>query len=352
MVATFAGVYFATQLRYAYGNSMRVPWRDALTINLTFYYLWGAAVPLIVAIARRFPLDSGRWLVSVPVHVVASAAITLTQLAVGDLLLRGVGLHSSVPWRDSMLKSIRLNFHSSLPTYWLILVAWSAWDYYRRFRNREIRASQLETELADAQLEALRAQLNPHFLFNTLNSISSLMYSDVEAADRMMARLSDLLRMTLEKNWQQELMLREEMEILGGYLEIEKIRFEERLEISVDLPEATLSALVPAFSLQPIVENALRYAIAPRPEGGRLAICARREDGFLRISVRDDGPGLSVDAPRRGIGLSNIRARLEQLYGQHQSLTLAEAGHGGLTVELSIPFHEAENLELSRSHRR
>ena len=344
VAATLAGVYFATQVRYAYAMSMIPPWRDVLTINLTAYYLWGAAVPLVVAVARRFPLESGRWLAHLVPHAAASVVITLAQLAAADLLTQLLGSRPGMTATESVLKSIRFNFHSSLPTYWLILFAYSAWDYYKRYRDRELRASELEAELADAQLEALRAQLRPHFLFNTLNSISSLMYSDVEAADRMMTRLSDLLRRSLETNARQEISLGEEMEILGCYLEIEKVRFEERLDISIDLETEALAARVPAFSLQPIVENAMRHAIAPRPEGGRLAIRARKDDGLLRISIQDDGPGLRDATPQPGVGLANVRARLERLYGSRQTLTLAEAPGGGLTVELSIPFHVTEGL--------
>jgi two-component system LytT family sensor kinase len=343
IVATFAGVYFATQLRYAYAPTVTSTWPEALTVNLTFYYLWALAVPLIVAISRRFPLDEARWPRHVALHVAASVAVTLLLVVAGDLVLRLLGHRSSMTAAESALKSIRLNFHSSLPTYWLILFAYTAWEYHRRYRERELRASRLEARLADARLEALRTQLNPHFLFNALHSISSLMYTDVEAADRMMARLSELLRLTLDRS-AQELPLREEMEILRRYLEIEKIRFEERLDVLVEVPEAVEGARVPAFSLQPIVENAVRHAIAPRAGGGRVAIRACRVDGMLRVSVCDDGPGLGDAPPRGGVGLANVRERLEQLYGARQSLVLKDAPGGGLAVELTVPYREDDGV--------
>jgi signal transduction histidine kinase len=339
--ATVAGLYFATQARFGYAMMMTVPWKAALGVNLTSYYLWALAVPVVVALARRFPLESRRWWLHLPAHALASIVVTLVQLSALELVVRALHFRSHKSESEySVLDSIRVNFHGSLPTYWLILFAWWTWEYYRRYRDREVRALELEAELTNAQLDALRAQLNPHFLFNVLHSISSLMYSDVEAADRMMARLSDLLRLTLEKS-SQELSLREEIEILERYLEIERIRFEERLAVTIDADESVLGARVPAFSLQPLVENSLRHAIASRESGGKIAIRAVRDDGILRVSVRDDGPGMSDVAPRRGVGLSNVRARMERLYGDRQSVVLSDAPGGGLVVELTLPYREA-----------
>ena len=347
--ATVVGVYFATQVRYAYSLMMDTPWKAALGVNLTSYYLWALAVPVVIALAHRFPLDSRRWWTHRPAHAVASVALTLVQLSGVELVVGLLHLRTSKSQSEySFAGSIRVNFHSSLPAYWLILAACSAWEYYRRSRDREVRASQLEAELASAQLDALRAQLNPHFLFNSLHSISSLMYSDVEAADRMMARLSDLLRLTLETS-SQELSLREELEILGRYLEIEKIRFEDRLEVEFDVDESVMDARLPAFSLQPLVENSLRHAIAARESGGRIAIRAFREDGRLRVSVRDDGPGLGEVSSRRGVGLANVRARMERLYGERQSLVLSEAPGGGLEVDLAVPWRVAGEGERELS---
>lgn len=341
--ATVVGLYFATQVRFAYSLLMDTPWKAALGVNLTSYYLWALAVPVVIALARRFPLDSRRlWAAHLAAHVAASVAVTLVQLSALELVVGWLDLRGHKSQSEYTLgKAIWVNFHSSLPTYWVILFAWSAWEYYRRYRDREVRALELEAELTAAQLDALRTQLNPHFLFNALHSISSLMYSDVEAADRMMARLSDLLRLTLDKS-SQELPLAEELEILRRYLEIEKIRFEKRLDVEIDVDDSVLDARLPAFSIQPLVENSLRHAIAPREAGGRIAIRATREDGRLRVSVRDDGPGLSDVAPRRGVGLSNVRARMERLYGDRQSLVLSDAPGGGLVVELTVPYRTAE----------
>jgi sensor histidine kinase YesM len=340
-LSTLAGLYFASQLRWAYPGA-RFTWAQALTINLIYYWAWGAAVPVVVALARRFPFDAGSRRASAVAHVAASLGLTLLQIAAAASVLWLVYWpmdDKSVGY--AIASGVRLNFHSSYPTYWVILFAWLSLDYYGKYRDRELRASQLETRLAEAKLEALRLQLNPHFLFNTLNSISSLMYSDVAAADAMMARLSELLRLSLDAGPSQEVPLRQELELLERYIEIQRIRFEDRLRVTVEVEGGVLDARVPAFSLQPLVENAIRHAIAPRPGGGRLDITARRDDGRLRISLADDGPGLPAEGFREGVGLSNTRARLREIYGSEHSLELAPRGSGGVLVTLSIPYRAA-----------
>jgi LytS/YehU family sensor histidine kinase len=183
-------------------------------------------------------------------------------------------------------------------------------------------------------------QLQPHFLFNTLHSISALMHRDVEAADRMLTRLSDLLRLTLESASTPEVPLSRELDFLDAYLEIQQTRFEERLEVVRDIDPLALDALVPNLLLQPLVENAIRHGVANRTTGGRVEISARRENGRLTLSVRDDGPGLSPNAGQ-GVGLSNTRARLEHLYGEAQSLALANDPAGGVRVTVVAPYRSA-----------
>ena len=216
-----------------------------------------------------------------------------------------------------------------------------ALDYYRKYRERERRALQLETRLAQAQLDALRMQLQPHFLFNTLNSISVLMAEDVKAARRMLTRLSDLLRKSLENEGAHEVSLRDELEFLESYLEIEQTRFQDRLTIRMNVDPAALDARVPNLILQPLVENAIRHGIAPRAAAGTIEIRAGRQNGMIELQVSDNGAGLggaSVESLMKGIGLSNTQARLEQLYGARASFELRERDEGGLTVTIAIPF--------------
>ncbi len=208
-------------------------------------------------------------------------------------------------------------------------------------REGELAASRLESQLAQANLRMLKMQLHPHFLFNTLNAISSLMHSDVEAADRMIVRLSDLLRMALEKDDRHQVPLESELDFLHRYLAIEQIRFRDRLKVDIDVEPVCLPAQVPRLILQPLVENAIRHGIAMRSAAGRLAIRARRRGARLELSVADDGPGLPPNRPLRpGVGLANTQARLAQLYGGDGSLELVDGEGGGFEVVVEIPFEK------------
>jgi two-component system LytT family sensor kinase len=342
IVSTFAGIYFATQLTIAYPPPIRRPVGEALAINLTYYWLWGLTVPAVLWAGKRFRFERGRWPVSLAIHVTWGVALTLVQIVVAEWLLRLMHARQMAP--KSMWRAITDNFHSSLPTYCVILFGYYSFDYYVKYRDRELRASRLETRLSQAQLQALRTQLNPHFLFNALNTISSLMYTDVHAADAMMSRLSELLRLTLDKDASQEATVKEEMDIVERYLDIERIRFEDRLHVNVDVDPSVLQARLPNFALQPLVENAIRHGIAPRAEGGTLEISAARRNGVLQIRVHDDGPGLREGELRRdGIGIANTRARLAQLYGSDHLFEMANAPQGGLLVTIEVPFRTAND---------
>ena len=324
---TLVALYFATQAYFNPAYEERPRWSDAVTVNLVYYWLWGLTSPLVLLLARRFPLRSAR---NVGVHVLASLVLTTAQLLIAEAILWkfiGSVYRRNTPFLESLSMAFGVNFHSSLPTYWVILAAYLAWRYARN-------TSRLETQLAHAQLDALKMQLNPHFLFNTLNSVSSLMYHDVDAADAMLARLSAFLRMTLERPMAPEIPLSEELEFVERYLEIERIRFEQRLRVTVDVGPGAAEALVPALVLQPLVENAIHHGVARNAEGGSIAIRARREDGMLRLSVTDDvAAGAEV---REGVGLSNTRARLQALYGGRQRFTYGPKD-GGFAVEIELP---------------
>jgi two-component system LytT family sensor kinase len=211
-----------------------------------------------------------------------------------------------------------------------------------------LRGVRLEHQLAEARLDALRMQLNPHFLFNALNSVSSVMYTDPEGADTMIRKLGELLRLSVNETRTQEITLREELAFAQRYVDIERVRFEERLEVRVDVDVDTLDALVPTLVLQPVVENAIRHAISQRA-GGRVTIAARRDQGWLRLSVSDDGPGVPDGRVEEGVGLANTRARLEQLYGVRDALRLVTAlPEGGLRVEMTMPFRLGSPVNFDR----
>jgi two-component system LytT family sensor kinase len=232
-----------------------------------------------------------------------------------------------------------------LVVYWLVVFGHLGWHYYQRYRERDLETAQLQRELVEARLEALRMQLNPHFLFNTLHAISALIHDNPQAADRVVARLSELLRLTLDQTKPQEVPLSEEVAFLDRYLEIEQTRFVERLKVEKDISPETQQALVPYLILQPLVENAIRHGIEPREDLGLLRIRAARRDGKLELSIRDNGDGLSTNhdsSTQEGIGLSNTRSRLRHLYGENCRFELAPAEGGGLEARIEIPFHTVE----------
>jgi two-component system LytT family sensor kinase len=340
-VSTAVGVYFASQIRYASAFSSDVSWGQALSVNLTYYWVWGALVPVVVALARRFPLDGGRRMTGFLTHLLLGALVTAVGILASAFILKALAMNPQYQYEGFLKRAFVANFHSSYPTYWVILLAYLSFDYYARYEDHALRVAKLEARLFEAQLTALRMQLNPHFLFNTLNSISALMYTDVAAADAMMTRLSELLRLTLDGEGKPEVSLRREIDVLRKYVAIEQVRFEERLSVRIDIADDVLDARVPAFVLQPLVENAIRYAVAPRPLGGKLDLTARRCAATLEITLTDDGPGLDPSGSREGVGLRNTRERLTQLYGASHSFELGNRAEGGLRVSLTIPFRAA-----------
>jgi two-component system LytT family sensor kinase len=309
-------------------------------------YAWLALTPFVLSLAARFTLERKRWLRNSILHLVASAFFAFLHLAIYTVIASWIGLNpDKQPFMAAYRSLLVTDFHADLLTYWAIIGLVHALDYYRKYRERERRAVQLEMRLAQAQLDALRMQLHPHFLFNTLNSISVLMGEDVKAARRMLTRLSDLLRTSLENKGTHEVTLREELEFLESYLEIEQTRFQDRLTVRMDVDPATLDARVPNLILQPLVENAIRHGIAPRARAGLVEVCARRENGIVQLQVRDNGDGLVGISPEsvKGIGLSNTRARLAQLYGAGHRFELTDRDGGGLTVTIEIPFRNCES---------
>jgi LytS/YehU family sensor histidine kinase len=341
---TLFGLFFASEviiIRAYEGRPLRLG--ETLAAWMICACVWLALTPLMLYLARRFPLERRRWLKSALVHFAASAAFALIQLGTYSLIVvLLVGLASgSQSFFESFRSLFVTSFHFDLLTYWAIIGLSHALDYYRKYRERELRAAQLETTLAQAQLDALRMQLHPHFLFNTLNSISVLMAEDTGAARRMLTRLSDLLRASLENKGQHEVTLKEELEFLESYLEIEQTRFQDRLTVRMEIEPKALDACVPNLILQPLVENAIRHGIAPRAAPGLIEIRARRENGMVQLEVCDDGAGLGLaplESLMKGIGLSNTRARLEQLYGASHRFELHNREGGGLKVTIELPF--------------
>jgi signal transduction histidine kinase len=321
-------------------------WPEHFVVGCTDWFLWAAITPFILALARRFPFARSTWRRSLAVHAAGSLLAALfIATGLASVLWRAGGEPFQSWTLGKNLSELIFGpfFVFYLWIYWAIVGVRHAWEYYFKFRERDLQASKLEALLAQAQLEALKLQLQPHFLFNTLNAISALMHQDVELADRMVARLGELLRRTLDNAGSQEVPLREEVEFLQPYLEIEQARYGGRLRVRLDVEDAALDARVPNLILQPLVENAIRHGIAPRAEGGQVEVQARRRHGMLELQVRDDGPGLPSGRPlelKEGVGLGNTRARLWQLYGADHLFEMRNGPAAGLVITLAIPFRD------------
>lgn len=330
---TFVALFFASQTYLNYrASGGRAPLGLIVKLNLIEWYLWGLFAPAMVWLVRRVPLERGRWAGSLLIHLGASVGFVFVEWWTNNFLRHYLlGLPQGV--------KLVYVFHQNLVTYWIVVAATQGYLYYSRYREGEVRTAQLSAQLAQAQLQALRMQLHPHFLFNTLNAISTLVHKDPEVADRMIARLSDLLRLTLENIGVQEVRLAQELEFLERYLEIERMRFADRLEVQMRIAPETLDARAPYLILQPLVENAIRHGIAPRSAPGRVEISAERKDGMLVLVVKDDGPGISAKTnPKDGVGISSTRARLERLYGAGYRFDFENGAQGGLVVTLTLPF--------------
>ncbi len=344
---TMLATFLTSQMYLAYSRrEIPIRWERIFLVELIYAYIWAALTPLILWLARRFPIERWRWVRSMLVHLCASLFIGFATRVLHDLMLFQVV--ADAEWKFSLsrlLMNVYFMTDYGVMLYWLILLISYSFNYQRRYREGEVRATRLEAQLAQAQLQALKMQLHPHFLFNTLHSISALVHKNADAADKMIARLGDFLRLTLENSGAQEVSLQEELEFLKCYLEIERIRFQDRLTVQMDIEPQTLDARLPNLILQPIVENAIRHGISQRTSAGRIEIEARRLNGFLHVQVTDNGPGLDSDSNsgsivKAGVGLANTQARLKQLYGDEHRLDLANAASGGLTVILEIPFRE------------
>jgi two-component system LytT family sensor kinase len=321
------------------GRAPALPWWKYFQWGVTQLYIWWAFTPLVALLVRRFPLERERPAGALVAYVTAGACIIPAWSAVFTFLYWALGgpgapeLFTELPsmWWVELLRRLPI----LLLTYLVIVLNLVALDYYRKYRDREYR-------LVQAQLQTLKAQLQPHFLFNTLNSISTLMHEDVESADRMVVSLGDLLRATLSEAGGQEVSLRRELEVLDLYLRIQLIRFQDRLKVNTDVDPRAFDACVPNLVLQPLVENAIKHGIAPHSVDGVIDIGARLEGAALVLRVRDDGPGLREEVvTEEGVGLSNTRARLERLYGAAQSLRYGNVAGGGFEVEVKIPFRSS-----------
>jgi sensor histidine kinase YesM len=339
LIWTGIGLAFAAQF---YVSSIKagqpVSWQSAIVWSLGDWYVWALLSIVVLRLARRFPLEGRQWAVCLVIHICGSIVASVVYIFVRAGLatlqthLRG----QSVDFLDVLGSLLIKTLFFNALIYWVIVSVAHALNYYRRYRERELQASELERNLTTAKLKTLQMQLNPHFLFNTLHAISALMHKDVNAADRMISRLSDLLRRALDSSEAQKVPLRQEIDFLRRYLEIEQTRFGERLEVQFAIADGISDLLVPNLILQPLVENAIKHGIEPNARRGIVQIGARLEGDRLVLEVRDNGSGFSKDYDER-IGLGNTRSRLTQLYGDDHAFEIQTLASGGVSVTIRIP---------------
>jgi signal transduction histidine kinase len=313
-----------------------------LLLNGSYWFLWAAMTPAIVWLSQRYRFEWAGLTRAIAVHLPAVAAFSLVHIAAMQsvqswIAFRAGRTHAFWP---EVERAVLQTFDWEMMTYWAIVGLSQALLYYREARDRAWRTAQLEAKLAEAQLQALQQQLQPHFLFNTLHAISTLMHRDVEAADRTLTRLSDLLRMTLENIGQPVVTLKSELDFVSKYLEIEQTRFADRLIVRFDIPAETLDALVPTLLLQPLIENAIKHGVARKSGAGHIDVQARIEGEKLLIEVTDDGQGLTEDALtalQKGVGVSTTRARLLHQYGADFRFEFHRQVEG-LKVVVAVPL--------------
>lgn len=347
LLATLLGL-FSTALAWQLTRSLGKPAPPLgflLFLNATYWFVWALFTPAIIWLSQHFRFErQGLWR-ALAVHLPSVVLFSFGHIAVMSAVRWWLATASGRPfnWWETAQSSALETIDWEMMTYWAIAGLSHAVLYYRESRDREMRGSRLETQLVEAQLTALQKQLHPHFLFNTLNAISALMHRDVEAADRTLVRLSDLLRLALENTGIQETTLQRELEFLSKYLEIEQTRFADRLSVTFDVQPEVLDALVPNLILQPLVENAIKHGVSKKSGPGHIAITARREGGKLWMQVQDDGVGLSADAwtaLQKGIGVSTSHARLRHLFGADFRFEFRRQ-QPGLAVIVSFPYHTA-----------
>ena len=341
-----------------------IQWVALFLDELIYWYLWALFTPFILWFARRNRIERAAWRRGIVAHLL----LVLMLAPLHDVLWRilspwlafGILLSEVLLALPERWPRILVGSFTAFYKYWLIIGIYYTFDYYRKYRLKEqaaadlqLKASQLKTQLTQAQLSALKMQLHPHFLFNTLNTISMLMNENVAKANRMLLRLGDLLRVTLENPGVQEVPLRQELAYLQHYLEIEQIRFEDRLHVEIDVRPDVLDVLVPNLILQPLVENAIRHGIARKAAAGHLRIRGYSRTDQLVLEVYDDGPGLNAQglaSEDKGIGLTNTAARLTQLYDDAHHFDLRNAEQGGTVAHLAIPLRPSSSEPNATAH--
>jgi len=317
-------------------------WQANLINRIPSYMLYGILTPFIIYVGLKYRIEKPGLYTKIAGQVFIGALIAifhrLVSVAISYFisLLLGIADESFTDIMFGRKFIIISGWFDSFFTYWFLLAVIYSFDYYKSFNEKRIKATELEAKLAQAELNALKMQLQPHFLFNTLNAISVLVHKDPESADEMITRLSDLLRLTIDKLGQKKVTLKEEIDFINSYLDIQKIRYKERLNVEINIDSSSMDIEVPALILQPVVENSIKYAVEPSSDKTNILISAATNDNYLTIEISDNGPGMNGSL-REGVGIKNIKARLEQMYGDSKLFSMSRSESGGVKTVMKIP---------------
>lgn len=325
-------------------EKIEIRWIHFLPINLMYFFCWGLLFFFIQKLCYFISKRVKKWFLMVLLHIGLGVLFSLVHLLMLYLLVY-LGIELNLVTFPGGLHFYTLSYrwiNSNIYIYIATAGLLHFFYFYRQLREKELKTSQLETQMARIQLQSLKTQLHPHFLFNALNTISAYVKKNPDTAIKMTARLSDLLRLTLDTKTHLEIPLEEELKIVNNYLEIEKLRFADRMEVKLDIAPETTDALVPAMLLQPLVENAVRHGISRKIDKGTITISALQKKGKLELMVEDDGPGMTENNTgenmSNGIGLENIRERLKKLYGDESSMVINSKKNKGFAVKIIIPY--------------
>ena len=347
LFATILAVYFCTQTYWAqrYAGNVSASWAAAFYWNLVEFYLWALFSPLVFWLCRKFHHERKGWIRTLSLHLIFGILLSLFHClldAVGHCVWQALHHEPFLFW-PAYYGTVVYRLQIDVFLYSVLVGFWHAFDYHRKFQERRLKTVELEASLAQAQLLALKMQIQPHFLFNTLQAVAELVHVDIDAAEDVTLKLSDLLRRTLKSGAAQIISLEEEIEFLKIYLAIEQVRLKERLNVDLKIDPDTLTAAIPPLLLQPLVENAVRHGIAPIPGKGTVSVRSHRNNDTLILEIHDTGPGINGEASfsvNGGIGLKNTRARLQTFYGPNHKCELIN--NGGLTVRISLPYTAAK----------
>jgi two-component system LytT family sensor kinase len=341
------GMFEATQavliMRFAEGR--RHAWLPLFLTELATWLPWALATPWVIGLARRYPITRGTTARPVAIHFATFVAISVVAEAWSatlQVLFNPWGNRRWPTFWDTWSITLLYQVMLFLIAYALILTITYLVDSRENMARQMTETARLNEELSRAQLAALRRQMEPHFMFNTLNSIAGLVRDRRnDSAVSMIVGLSEFLRRALDDSHRSQVTLGEEVDYLQRYIDIQKVRFGERLQISVDIAENLLNAQVPNLLLQPLVENAIKHGVAQRVAGGTVRVAGARRDGSLYLSVYNDGPGFPEDWQANGVGLTNLRTRLQILHGDAADLAMTRAGSDGVEVVVTLPIKDA-----------